>query len=349
MQEPPGPGRARDRIARWSSALGPGLGLALAITAFAALGGVLQRASIGQDVVEPIVIALVAGVALRTRVHRPERFLAGTDFASKGLLEVSIVLIGASLDLRQILAPGLILPLVVVWGVAASLAVSFFIGRRLGLSRNLAVLVAVGNSICGNSAIVAVAPIISATKNEVASALALTAVLGVTLVLALPLVITIASLDHYQYGVLAGMSVYSVPQVVAAAFRVSDVAGNVATIVKLTRVLLLGPIVIIIAALVGARGETGTRFEIRRFVPWFVAAFLAVATARTIGLIPAPLAASVTEIGRWLTVVAMAGLGFGVQLAVARTVGPRVGVVVMLSLAFMIAFTLAAIAATGIP
>jgi len=227
--------------------------------------------------------------------------------------------------------------------------VSFAICRRLALSRNLSILVAVGNSICGNSAIVAVAPIIKAERHEVASSIALTAVLGVTMVLTLPVTILLLSLDQYQYGVLAGMSVYSVPQVVAAAFGVGIEAGNVATVVKLTRVLLLGPLVIVIAALAG-RSETGRHraAPLRRYVPWFVVGFIGLAALRSIGAIPDPVADVAREVGRWATVVAMAGLGFGVELAAIRSVGPRVGLAVGASLAFMIAMSLTVIGATDL-
>ena len=117
-----------------------------------------------------------------------------------------------------------------------------WLGER-GLVRTGAALVAIGNSICGNSAIAALAPVIGAEKKDVASAIGLTAVIGVLLVLGLPMLIAPFMLSNYQYGVLAGMSVYAVPQVVAAAFPVSELSGNVATLVNLTRVLLLGPAV----------------------------------------------------------------------------------------------------------
>ena len=110
----------------------------------------------------------------------------------------------------------------------------------LELHGKLALLVAVGNSICGNSAIAAVAPVIGAEKRDVASSISLTAVIGVALVLGLPSFVALAHLSFYQYGVLTGITVYAVPQVVAAAFPVSQLSGEVATLVKLVRVLFLG-------------------------------------------------------------------------------------------------------------
>ena len=139
--------------------------------------------------------------------------------------------------------------------VLAALGAGYAVGRAAGLSPNLAVLVACGNAICGNSAIAAVAPVIGADKNDVAASIALTAVLGVAVVLALPLLIAPLGLSHYQYGVLAGLTVYAVPQVLAAAFAVSAVSGQVATAVKLARVLMLGPVVLYFARACSANGR----------------------------------------------------------------------------------------------
>src|SRR5690606_31975522 len=113
----------------------------------------------------------------------------------------------------------------------------------------LALLIACGNAICGNSAIAAVAPVIRAEREQVASAIAFTAVLGVVAVLGLPLLIAPLALSDTEYGVLAGLTVYAVPQVIAAAFPVSVAAGQMATLVKLARVLLLGPVVLLLALL----------------------------------------------------------------------------------------------------
>jgi uncharacterized integral membrane protein (TIGR00698 family) len=205
----------------------------------------------------------------------------------------------------------------------------------------LAILVAVGNAICGNSAIAAVAPVIGAAKQEVASAIALTAVIGVCLVIGLPLLIPVLGLDHYQYGVLAGMSVYAVPQVVAASFPVSQLAGQVATLVKLIRILLLGPVVVLFA--VGAR-RTGQVTDGRKgwsaYVPWFVIGFAVLAVVRNSGLLPTPVVGMARDTTSALMTVAMAGLGYGVWLGDVRRVGPRVALAVVVSLAFIATATL---------
>ena len=114
----------------------------------------------------------------------------------------------------------------------------------LGLSTRLSILIACGNSICGNSAIAAVAPVIGADGDEIASSISFTAILGVMMVLGLPLLIPLLQLSATQYGILAGLTVYAVPQVLAATVPAGLVSTQIGTLVKLMRVLMLGPVVV---------------------------------------------------------------------------------------------------------
>jgi uncharacterized membrane protein YadS len=156
------------------------------------------------------------------------------------------------------------------------------------------------------------------TKKHVVSAVGLTAVIGVCLVLGLPLLITPLGLSNCQYGVLAGMSIYAVPQVLAAAFPVSQLSGEVATLVKLCRVLLLGPVVVAMGLLF--RGGEARR-GMKSYLPWFVIGFLDLAVLRSVGVIPESLGARAADLSRLLTLLAMGGLGYGVDLAGLKKVG----------------------------
>jgi uncharacterized integral membrane protein (TIGR00698 family) len=311
----------------------------------------IETGILGQPVIEALVLALLIGVVARNVLgDGSKRYASGASLVAKHVLEVGVALIGASVYMPDILKAGPALLGLVVGGVGAGIVLSFTVGRMLGLGVHLAALVAIGNSICGNSAIAALAPVIGAEKKDVASAIGLTAVIGVLLVLGLPLLIAPFLLSNYQYGVLAGMSVYAVPQVVAAAFPVSELSGNVATLVKLTRVLLLGPAVVLIGLAFRVwGGQTGgASTKLSTYVPWFVATFLVLATIRSFDLLPVVVVDPAKQISRLLTMLAMAGLGFGVDIRSVRTVGPRVGVAVVLSLTFLATVTLVWLKVGGI-
>ncbi len=316
----------------------PGLAVAILVALVSLVLGSLEERALGQPLIEALVLALLIGVVMRNALG--ERLVAaltpGTALAARQVLEVGVVLLGAGVFAPELLRAGPALLGLVVAGVASGIAVGFGVGRLLGLGTKLAVLVAVGNSICGNSAIAAVAPVIRAEKKDVASAIGLTAVIGLAMVLGLPLLIAPLALSHYQYGVLAGMSVYAVPQVVAAAFPVSQLSGEVATLVKLTRVLLLGPVVLVMSLLF--RGGAARRGA-SAYLPAFVLGFLGLAALRSLGLLPELVVGPMRDASRLLTVVAMAGLGFGVELRAIGKVGPRVGAAVVLSLLFLAALT----------
>jgi uncharacterized membrane protein YadS len=187
--------------------------------------------------------------------------------------------------------------------------------------------------------------VIGAERNDVAASIALTAVLGVIVVLGLPLLIAPLMLSHYQYGVLAGLTVYAVPQVLAAAFAVSALSGQVATAVKLARVLMLGPVVLFFAVRARGTGRAETRVSLGKFVPWFVVGFTLLAVARSSGIIGDSSASAAKLVAGWLTVLAMAGLGLSVDVRSVRAVGARVVVAVAGSLVVLIALAVALIRA----
>lgn len=321
------------RLRAASAGLVPGLVLVIVIGVAAAVLQAVEERLLGHAVIEALVIAILLGVVVRNVRDLPASTSAGVGFAAKQVLELAIVLLGASVDVASLVAAGPTLLVAILTAVVVGISASFMIGRALGLHRRLAILVAVGNSICGNSAIAAVAPVIGASGADIASSVALTAVLGVAVVLLLPMAIPILGFTLHQYGVLAGMTVYAVPQVIAATLPVSTASAQIATLVKLVRVLLLGPVVLVFGFLSPAEGRDGPAgFSLQRLVPWFLIGFVALAAARSLGVMPVAVGAPLQEVSRWLTVGAMAALGLGVDIAAVRTVGRPVLVAVTTSI-----------------
>jgi uncharacterized integral membrane protein (TIGR00698 family) len=314
------------------SALVPGLAVSLIVSAIAVVGGAIEERTLGRAIIEPLVLAILVGMVVRTVRGESIREEPGVRFVAKDLLELAVCLLGATMDVPRLFASGPQLALGIVVLVITALSVGYAIGRAAGLSSKLAILVACGNAICGNSAIAAVAPVIGADREDVAASIALTAVLGVVVVLGLPLLIGPLGLSHYQYGVLAGLSVYAVPQVLAAAFAVSALSGQVATVVKLARVLMLGPVVVFFS--LRSRGQSRNSAGVSRtaIVPWFVIGFVVLATLRSVGAIPDTSVSVARVVAGWLTIAAMAALGLSVDVRAVRRVGARVVIAVAGSL-----------------
>jgi uncharacterized integral membrane protein (TIGR00698 family) len=319
--------------------LSPGILLCIAITIVAILLQAVEVHFAGHAYLEALVLAILLGVVIRTAWTPAKRFVPGIAFSAKLLLEVAVVMLGASVSVATVLALGPILLVGIASVVAIALGSSFIICRSLGLPLRMAILIACGNSICGNSAIAAVAPVIGADGDDIAASISFTAVLGVVVVLTLPLLVPILQLSLTQYGVLAGLTVYAVPQVLAATLPIGALSNQVGTVIKLVRVLMLGPVVLGLSLL--ARDlRTDPRLDranrrrpdVRELVPWFITGFLVVLIVRSLGLIPQSVLPTVTHVAATLTTISMAALGLGVDVRVVAKSGVRVTLAVTASL-----------------
>ncbi len=341
----------------------PGLALTIAVTAVAWVLQYFEVRLFGRAWLEALVLAILVGTAVRSLWTPPAKWFPGIDFSAKTLLEVAVMLLGASVSAQTVMriGPELIGGIVAV--VAIAITSSYGIGRLLGLPKRMAILVACGNSICGNSAIAAVAPVIGADSDDVVASIAFTAVLGVIVVLALPLLIPVLHFSQSQYGVLAGLTVYAVPQVLAATMPVGHVALQIGTLVKLVRVLTLGPVVLVLSLLssrlreetdeapphvtAGDRPAPG-KLPLHRLVPWFIIGFLAFAGARSLHVLPHAVLAPAAIATTWLTIISMAALGLGVDVRTVAMAGGRVTTAVTASLLLIGAIGYAMIRGLGI-
>jgi uncharacterized integral membrane protein (TIGR00698 family) len=333
----------------------PGVALCIAVTLVAFGLQLAEERLFGRAWLEALVLAILIGTAVRS-VWKPAAYWhAGINFSAKTLLEIAVVLLGASLSTQTLKAAGLGLLAGIIAVVGVAIVVSYGIGRLLGLHHRMALLVACGNSICGNSAIAAVAPVIRAHSDDVAASIAFTAVLGVIVVLGLPLLIPVLHLSNLQYGVLAGLTVYAVPQVLAATVPVSLVSANLGTLVKLVRVLMLGPVILALsigsrrgagaAALPGA--AKGARLAWHKVVPWFIIGFLALVALRSANLVPTEALPPISSTANVLTILSMAALGLGVDVRMVAKAGPRVTLAVVLSIVALALISLVLIRVLG--
>lgn len=311
----------------------PGLLLALLVGIVGWGLGSVQAAALGRVWLDPLVLAILIGAAVRTAMSLPQRADTGIRFASGRMLEFAIALLGVSLNLKTLSAGGIWLLVGAISIVLLSLGGGYLIGRLVGLSKKMSVLIASGNSICGNAAIVAVAPAIGARREDVATSIAFSAVLGVVVIVILPFLAVPLGLGDTDFGILAGMTVYAVPHVIAATAPIGAIAIQVGVLVKMMRVVMLGPVVALLAVIFRNQGEAvSVKGGLTRYLPWFVILFAALALMRTFGLIPEPLIDPAQQLYRILMLVAMAALGLGVDLRAVLGAGPRVTAVVTASI-----------------
>jgi uncharacterized integral membrane protein (TIGR00698 family) len=332
----------------------PGLALLLAIAAPAML--VQSQITVsGRTVVSAVAIAIVIGVLLRNLAGLPEACTPGVSLAVKRLLRIGIALLGAQLGLDQVLRTGGKAVLVVAACIVLAILVVRIVSMRLGLSDRLGTLLGVGTSICGVSAIVATAPAIDAKREETSLAVATITVFGLLAVVIYPLLGRLLGLTDGFFGTWAGTAVNDTSQVVATGLIYSQKAGEVATVVKLTRNLFMAPVIVVLSSIHLARArsaEAGAAkkgsVSLKTAVPGFVLGFLAMAVLNSLGAFPATALDVIRTASNWLIVIALGGVGVETNLASLRTIGFRPFYAGLCAATFMAVVSFALIALLGI-
>ncbi len=309
-----------------ASSVLPGLALVLVATVAAM---VLHHAL---PAVSPLLVAIMAGALLANTAPLPAAIEPGVAFSAKRLLRVGIVLLGLQLVLGDILALGWGVIAVVVAVVLLGMLGAVWLGARLGLTWSQRILIASGFSICGAAAVAAVDGVIDADEEETATAIALVVVFGTAMILAVPLLATLFGLGDESAGMWAGASIHEVAQVVAAGGAIGGGALAVAVVVKLARVLLLAPVLLVLGLVVRRQavadrpadlGQAAGQAKRPPLVPLFVSAFLGLVLLRSTGLLPEAVLVPAEFCGTALLTAAMFALGLGVRVSAMRKVGPK--------------------------
>ncbi|GHF69493.1 putative integral membrane protein (TIGR00698 family) [Amycolatopsis bartoniae] len=303
----------------------PGLAVAVAVAALALAAG--EFVPLVGGPVFGIVFGAVAG-AVVPGLHA-ERWSAGYAVAARPVLQLSIVVLGTGLSLRQVVAVGGGSLPVMLGTLTVALGGAWLLGRLLGVRGATRTLIGVGTGICGASAIAATSAVIRPKQAEIAYAVGTIFTFNIAAVLLFPPLGHLMGMSPHSFGLWAGTAVNDTSSVVAASFAYGGDAGSYGIVVKLTRTLTLIPIVTVLAILAARReAPDGPRFRLRhlpwrKIVPMFLIGFLAAAALDTLGLIPASWHAPLSWAGTFLITTALAGIGLSLRLADLRAAGHR--------------------------
>ena len=322
----------------------PGLAVAFVV----AVVGFLVHRSVA--VVSPHVVAVALGIIGATFGVVDEVFRPGLRFAAKKVLRAGIVLLGFRLSLGELgqLGPRALVAVVVV--VTATFFGTQWLARRLGLSRSLGLLMATGYSICGASAIAAVEPFAEATEEEVAYSIALVTICGTLAIALLPALGTLLGLSDSQFGAWVGASVHDVGQVVAAASTHGETSLKLATLVKLTRVALLAPLLAGVALATRRRSGASAVDGAKRppLLPLFIVLFLVAVLIRSADVLSMSSLGHLKDAETILLAMGLLGLGSNVNLRKLRAVGGRPLALGLGSWALVAVVSLAAVKLSGL-
>lgn len=295
-----------------------------------------------------MLFALLLGMAFHF-LSQEGRCVAGIDFAAKRVLRVGVALLGARITADQILALGVVPVVAVVAGVTLTIGFGLLAARAADLDRRLGVLTGGAVAICGASAALAIAAVLP--KGETAERDAIFTVIGVTTLSTIamilyPLVVALFGLDHTEAGVFLGGTIHDVAQVVGAGYSVSEQTGNVATVIKLLRVAMLAPVVLLLSLAYAGRDGAG-RAARRPPLPGFLVAFVLLVVVNSAGLIPEPARLSLVAVSGWCLVTAIAALGMKTSLKALAGIGPRPVLLMIAETLFLAVLVLGLVLASG--
>jgi len=266
----------------------------------------------------PLVGGPVFGILLGMLLalwQRSQRFELGIQFSAKNVLQLSIILLGFEMNLFSILDVGGQSLYIIAFTLGASFLTAWIFGHYFKLSGNTSILIGVGTAICGGSAIAATAPVIAASEKDVAYSLSTIFLFNIAAVLIFPTLGHYWGMSDIGFGMWAGTAINDTSSVVAAGYSYSDAAGNFATIVKLTRALMIIPVTLVLA-IVTARKNTGDHtFCLSKIFPWFILGFLAASILSTLGGISHQTGAMLGQVGKFLIIMAMVAIGLNTPLS----------------------------------
>lgn len=316
--------------------------------------------------IESVMTAIVLGMVAANLLPLPKLLQPGLRFTTKKLLPLAIILLGARLDFVDVERVGREALWMSVGTIVVGLGLLLLCIRLGWVSRNLGLLLGVGTSICGATAVVAAAPIIDADEKDVTFSVATVTICGLVAMFVMPALAPVFHLSDRAFGVWAGLSIHAMPQVLAAGFAHSQSAGDTATIVKLARVCLLAPVLLVVGWQVARAGHAaGRRVRLLNVFPVFVLGFLAMALLRTKSLLPdltirlshdAALGAGAHEVNlahlcdtvsRYLIVAAMAAVGLETRFNALKKTGLRPLLLGLTASVVLAAAVLTAIKAMG--
>jgi len=246
----------------------------------------------------------------------------GVKYTSRNLLQYSIILLGFEMNLFNVIKVGSQSLYIMLFTFSTAFMVAFLIGKALGLNGKMTTLIGVGTSICGGSAIAATAPVIQAKDEDITHAISTIFLFNIAAIFIFPPLGHLLGMSDTGFGMWAGTAINDTSSVVAAATAWSEVAGNnnalaFATIVKLTRTLMIVPITLVLAIYTTRQSKTtieGTAFHFAKVFPWFVLGFVLAAIINTLAGIPGQVSHSLVTIGKFVIIMAMAAIGLNTQL-----------------------------------
>ena len=300
----------------------PGLILAATLATIAFYLGKLNT------VFNDVIISILIGALVRNIIGIPEVTREGLSFCLKRILRVAIILLGVQLSFQQVINTGGESLIVILFVVFIAIPVTYLIGKKMGLNSRICALLGVGSAICGASAVLATGPAIKAKERDIALAVSTIFVFNTFALFIFPVLGRVLNLSDLTYGTWTGSAVQDVSSVIATGFAFSQNAGEIATVVKLTRTVFIIPVVFLSAlwfAWKNSHSEkdlgTDKKISYRKIFPWYVLGFLGMTILNSLNFFKGPIVAIINPVTHLLILMVMVSVGTGLDFREMHKVG----------------------------
>ncbi len=273
-----------------------------------------------------IIVGMIIGNIFYSTFHTDEAgFKSGVKWAEKDLLMFAIALMGINLNFTMLANLGVKTILIIVFGMIFTIFMGVFLGKLFKLNSKLSLMIGIGNGVCGSSAIAATSGVAKVNSNDIGVSIALVNLMGTIGIFLAPFLAHYLGFDDVQAGIFTGNTLQAVGQAVAAGFSISDEAGHYATVVKMGRVLLLVPLVLIliyIAKKEAKNSEEDVSEKAKVGVPSFILWFVFFSIIASVGLLPPETEKIISTVSKYITLIAMSAIGLMIHFGtIVKTAG----------------------------
>jgi uncharacterized integral membrane protein (TIGR00698 family) len=301
------------------------------------------------SVISPMMLAMLIGMTLNNVTGHPGWTKSGILFSQRRLLRIAIVLLGLQLTFAELVSLGMTGLVILAASLASTFVFSVHAARFLRVEEKLAKLIGAGTSVCGASAVVAANAVVGGKEEDVTYAVACVTIFGTIAMFLYPLLASLMHLNAREFGLWTGSSIHEIAQVVAASFHEGQVAGEIGTVAKLSRVMMLAPLVVAMDLLSRRASDNAMGHEAAEpsrqapAIPWFVVGFIAATCINSIVAIPVALKLTLIWLTTFLLTVAIAAMGMNTDLTKLRRRGVRPALLAALASLFIAIFSLVCI------
>lgn len=270
-----------------------------------------------------MLMALLLGIALHF-LSEDGKAVQGIDFSSRVILRIGVALLGARVSVELLYSLGGALISLVILGVVSTIAFGLLVSRFTKIDWRFTFLTAGSVAICGASAAMAISAILPKNKNSeqnlIFTVLSVT-ILSTIAMITYPIIVEYLGFNTQQSGVFLGGTIHDVAQVVGAGFSISDETGQAATLVKLIRVSMLAPVILLASLLIRSQNKSAKAQSKPALLPFFIIGFLALATINSLGWIPQQISPFINSCSRWALLISIAAVGMKTSIKQMLSVG----------------------------